>query len=44
MTQTAPDQLKIALAARTIALQMLKERGMGRGRFLSVPTEADERN
>jgi hypothetical protein len=44
VTQPAPDQLKIAQAARTIAQQMLKERGMGRGRFLSAPTEADERN
>ena len=30
MNQPARDQLKIAQAARTIALQMPKERGMGR--------------
>jgi hypothetical protein len=31
MNQPARDQLKIVRAARTIALQMPKERGMGRG-------------
>jgi len=37
VTQPAPDQLQIAQAARTIAQQMLEERGMGRGEISVSP-------